>query len=170
MKTKSTAEPEATSERRRLTGLFSSGGAAERAYQACIERGHEVGDVNVVVSEGTRSKLLKSDVAIKAELASRKTEGGELGGPSGGRVGAIHRSKCGRSAESELKAKRRVDGRRIECRHETARVAQVDGREDGSDPSCQARVPGPKRDRLSDVDRRPGACRLRGRDSPRQRE
>jgi hypothetical protein len=89
MKTKSMAEPEATSERRRLTGLFSSGGAAERAYQACIERGHEVGDVNVVISEGTRSKLLKSDEAIKAELASRKTEGGELGGPSGGRVGIL---------------------------------------------------------------------------------
>ena len=89
MKTKLAASPEATGDRRRLTGLFSSGDAAERAYQICIDRGHAVGDVNIVVSEGTRSKLLQSEEAIKAELASRKTEGGELGGPDGGRVGIL---------------------------------------------------------------------------------
>ena len=89
MKAKSTADPESTSEGRRLTGLFSSGDAAERAYQICIDRGHAVGDINVVVSEGTRTKLLETEEAIKAELASHKTEGGELGGPGGGRVGIL---------------------------------------------------------------------------------
>jgi hypothetical protein len=83
------ATPKSNSDTKRLTGLFTSSDAAERAYQACIERGHAVGDVNVVVSEGTRAKLLQSEDSIKAELASHKTEGGELGGPGGGRVGIL---------------------------------------------------------------------------------
>src|SRR5262245_22680641 len=76
MNAKTAAKPKVTRAHARLTGLFSSGDAAERAFQACIDRGHSVGDVNVVVSEGTRSKLLETEEAIKAELASRKVEGG----------------------------------------------------------------------------------------------
>ena len=89
MNTKTASKPRATGDHAKLTGLFSSGDAAERAFQACIDRGHSVGDVNVVVSEGTRSKLLETDEAIKAELASRKVEGGKLGGPGGGRIGIL---------------------------------------------------------------------------------
>ena len=89
MKAKTDAKAKVTRTHARLTGLFSSGDAAERAYQACINRGHSVGDVNAVVSEGTRSKLLQTEEAIKAELASRKVEGGKLGGPGGGRVGIL---------------------------------------------------------------------------------
>ncbi len=72
-----------------LTGLFSDVDAAESAYQACVKRGYEIGAVNVVVSEGTRKKLLSDDTEIKSELADRKAEGGELGGPTGGRVGIL---------------------------------------------------------------------------------
>lgn len=72
-----------------LIGIFDSGNAAERAYQACLEHGYELGQVNVVVSEETRDKLLKSDHAMKAELGTREAEGGELGGPKGGRVGVL---------------------------------------------------------------------------------
>ena len=72
-----------------LVGIFDSGDAAERAYQACLDRGYELGQVNVVVSEGTRQKLLMSDHEIKAELGTREAEGGELGGPKGGRVGVL---------------------------------------------------------------------------------
>ena len=72
-----------------LVGIFDSGDAAERAYQACLDRGYELGQVNVVVSEGTRQNLLKSDHEIKAELGTREAEGGELGGPKGGRVGML---------------------------------------------------------------------------------
>jgi hypothetical protein len=72
-----------------LTGLFETGAAAERAYRACVDRGYEVGEVNVIVSEGTRKKLLSTEDEIKAELAERKAEGGELGGPTGGRVGLL---------------------------------------------------------------------------------
>jgi hypothetical protein len=72
-----------------LTGLFDNAQSAEHAYQACVDRGYEVGQVNVFVSEGTRQRLLKSHDEIQAELAKREAEGGELGGPKGGRVGIL---------------------------------------------------------------------------------
>jgi hypothetical protein len=75
-----TASP--SGNRRMITGLFSDGQSAERAYQACVERGYAMGEVNVVMSEDTRKRLLSDD----SELARRKAEGGELGGPTGGRV------------------------------------------------------------------------------------
>jgi len=72
-----------------LTAMFPDGDSAERAYQACIDRGYEIGDVNVLVSEGTRQRLLKAESQIKTRLAERKAEGGELGGPKGGRAGIL---------------------------------------------------------------------------------
>jgi hypothetical protein len=72
-----------------LTGLFEDGESAERAFQACIDRGHAIGDINIVVSEGTRKRLLADNEKHGAGLAARKLEGGELGGPSGGRVGIL---------------------------------------------------------------------------------
>ncbi len=72
-----------------LTGVFGDGDAAERAYQTCVDRRYEIGQVNVVISEGTRKKFLSDDSEIKGELARRKAEGGELGGPAGGRVGIL---------------------------------------------------------------------------------
>lgn len=73
-------------ERRMLTGLFRDGPGAERAYQACVARGYEIGDVNVVMSEDTRKTLLADDSDITTLLASKEAEGGELGGPKGGRT------------------------------------------------------------------------------------
>ena len=75
--------------KKRLTGVFATGEAAERAYQACVDRGHAIGDVNVVVSERTRKELRTDGDPVKAEIAERKAEGGELGGPTGGRVGIL---------------------------------------------------------------------------------
>jgi hypothetical protein len=72
-----------------LVGVFDTADAAERAYVACLDRGYDLDRINVVVSEGTRQKLLTSDDGLKAELAGREAEGGELGGPKGGRVGML---------------------------------------------------------------------------------
>jgi hypothetical protein len=72
-----------------LVGIFDTEDAAERAYQACLDRGYELGQVNVLVSEDTRAKLLQSDHEMAAELGKREAEGGELGGPKGGRVGLL---------------------------------------------------------------------------------
>lgn len=73
--------------RRMVTGLFDDTERVERAYQACVQRGYEIGDVNVVMSEDTRRRYLANDSEIDTELAQKKAEGGELGGPSGGRMG-----------------------------------------------------------------------------------
>lgn len=73
-------------ERRMLTGLFRDGPSAERAYQACAARGYEIGEVNVLMSEETRRTLLADDSDVTTLLASKKAEGGELGGPKGGRT------------------------------------------------------------------------------------
>ncbi len=72
-----------------LTGLFPDDRRAERAYQACTDRGYEIGAVNVVISEETRRRLLSDEREIASELASRKAEGGRLGGPAGARVGIL---------------------------------------------------------------------------------
>jgi hypothetical protein len=78
--------PSASGKRRVVTGLFGDGQSAERAYRACVDRGYEIGDVNVVMSEDTRHRLLSDDTEAATLLARRKAEGGELGGPAGGRV------------------------------------------------------------------------------------
>jgi hypothetical protein len=72
-----------------VVGIFDTTDGAERAYEACVGRGYKIGEINVVISEGTRRKLLKSDDEVKGELAKRDAEGGELGGPKGGRVGLL---------------------------------------------------------------------------------
>lgn len=72
-----------------LIGLFDDPETAERAFASCEERGYEIGQVNVVMSEGTRQKLVRSDDDVQAELGTRDAEGGELGGPKGGRVGIL---------------------------------------------------------------------------------
>jgi hypothetical protein len=75
--------------RRMVTGLFMDGQSAERAYQACVDRGYELGAVNVVMSEDTRRRYAADESDVTAQLAGRKAEGGELGGPTGGRIGIL---------------------------------------------------------------------------------
>lgn len=76
----------ASGKRRMITGLFSDGPGAERAYQACLERGYEIGEVNVVMSDDTRKRLHADGNDTTTLLAGSKAEGGELGGPKGGRI------------------------------------------------------------------------------------
>jgi hypothetical protein len=75
--------------KRLLTGLFADAASADRAFRACKERGYEIGDVNVIMSEDTRKKLLEDDRRSRQELGKKEAEGGELGGPTGGRVGLL---------------------------------------------------------------------------------
>jgi hypothetical protein len=78
-----------TSGKHRLTALFSDTDSAEAAFQVCIDRGYDIGQVNVVISESTRRELFSDASDLGTELAKRKAEGGELGGPKGGRVGIL---------------------------------------------------------------------------------
>ena len=72
--------------RRMITGLFPDGASAASAYQACVERGYEIGDVNALMSEATRQRCFADGSEVTTLLARHKAEGGELGGPKGGRV------------------------------------------------------------------------------------
>jgi hypothetical protein len=77
-----------------VTALFRSPDAAERAYRAAVALGYQDQDVNVVVSDDTRNRLL-SDVrhpnlsSNAAESAEKPAKGADLGGPTGGTFGTI---------------------------------------------------------------------------------
>ena len=79
-----------------VTALFRSPDAAERAYRAALALGYEDADVNVVISDATRERLLSD--ASHPNLTSNAAEGAEnpekgkgadLGGPAGGTLGTI---------------------------------------------------------------------------------
>jgi hypothetical protein len=76
-------------DRHLVTGLFIDDVAAERAYQLCVDRGYQVGDINIVMSEDTRRRLVAVESEIAGSMAARKAAGGELGGPAGGRAAML---------------------------------------------------------------------------------
>ena len=72
-----------------VTGLFKDSESIERAYQTVVERGYDIGDINVVMSDETRRRYFSEDRQINVELGRKVEEGGELGGPMGGTIGMI---------------------------------------------------------------------------------
>jgi hypothetical protein len=77
-----------------VTALFRSSEAAERAYRAALALGYEDQDVNVVVSDETRDRLVTDArhpnlQRNAAESAEKPAKGADLGGPTGGAVGTI---------------------------------------------------------------------------------
>ena len=87
------AKPQAE-ESRFVTALFRSPDAAERAYRAAVALGYQDADVNLVISDATRDRLL-SDMrhpnlsSNAAESAEKPAKGADLGGPTGGTLGTI---------------------------------------------------------------------------------
>ena len=72
-----------------VTGLFRDSESVERAYQSVAQRGYDIGDINLVMSDDTRKRYFSGDRQINTELGSKAAEGGELGGPIGGTIGTI---------------------------------------------------------------------------------
>jgi hypothetical protein len=77
-----------------VTALFRSPDAAERAYRAAMALGYKDADINVVVSDATRDRLLAdaSHPRLSSNAAESKeepTKGADLGGPTGGTLGTI---------------------------------------------------------------------------------
>ena len=72
-----------------VTGLFRDSEGVERAYQSVAQRGYDIGDFNVVMSDETRRQYFSDDRHINVELGLKVAEGGELGGPMGGTIGTI---------------------------------------------------------------------------------
>ena len=77
-------------ESRPVTGLFRDRDSAERAYQAVIDRGYGRGDVDLVMSDETRTRHFGSTPDGRTtELGTKAAEGAGIGGAIGGTVGAI---------------------------------------------------------------------------------
>lgn len=79
---------------RYVTALFRSPDAAERAYRAAAALGYEDDDINLVISDATRDRLLADARHPKlsnnaAESKEQPTKGADLGGPTGGTLGTI---------------------------------------------------------------------------------
>jgi len=77
-----------------VTALFRSPDAAERAYRAATALGYKDEDINLVVSDETRDRLVSDARHPKlssnaAESAEKPVKGADLGGPTGGTFGTI---------------------------------------------------------------------------------
>jgi hypothetical protein len=83
-------------ESRFVTALFRDADAAERAYRAAAALGYADADINVVISDATRDRLLAERgghhpnlSSNAAESAEKPAKGADLGGPTGGTLGTI---------------------------------------------------------------------------------
>ena len=71
-----------------VTGLFPDRASAEAAYNAAHTRGYGTDDVNLVMSDDTRTRHF-GDTAVETELGTKAAEGAGIGGSIGGTLGAI---------------------------------------------------------------------------------
>jgi hypothetical protein len=72
-----------------VTGMFRDGASVERAYGAVTRLGYDKDDINVVMSDETRKRYFSEHRPVDTDLARKTAEGGELGGPKGGRIGIL---------------------------------------------------------------------------------
>ena len=74
-----------------VTGLFRDRASAEAAYNAASARGYSKDDVNLVMSDETRTRHFANDTStsIDTELGNKAAEGAGIGGAIGGTVGAV---------------------------------------------------------------------------------
>ena len=71
---------------RMVTGLFRDRDSAERAYRSMAERGYGKDDVNLMMSDDTRSKYFSKEA--DSDLDTKAWEGAGKGAAIGGAVGA----------------------------------------------------------------------------------
>lgn len=77
-----------------VTASFRSPDAAERAYRAAVALGYKDADINLVISDATRDRLLTDArhpnlSSNAADSAEKPAKGADLGGPTGGALGTI---------------------------------------------------------------------------------
>ena len=70
-----------------VTRLFPDRESAERAYQALRERGYDIRDVDLVMSDETRRAHFSLDG--QTEMGTKAAKGASVGGAIGGTAGAI---------------------------------------------------------------------------------
>jgi hypothetical protein len=81
---------------RLVTALFRDLDAAERAYRAATALGYESSQIDLVLSDATRDRLLGARRGTHpnlssnaAESAAKPNQGADLGGPTGGALGTL---------------------------------------------------------------------------------
>jgi len=79
---------ESTGQSRVVSGLFNDRESTERAYTALENRGYNRDDVNLLMSDETRSRHFGEGTA-DTELGSKALEGAGTGSAIGGTLGAI---------------------------------------------------------------------------------
>jgi hypothetical protein len=72
-----------------ITGLFPDRQSAEAAFSSAQSRGYTKDDVNLVMSDDTRTRHFSGDSGTQTELGSKAAEGAGIGGAIGGTVGAV---------------------------------------------------------------------------------
>ncbi|HEY0050279.1 MAG TPA: CsbD family protein [Pyrinomonadaceae bacterium] len=77
------------SNNRILTGMFRDRESAERAYNSVTSRGYTNDDVNLMMTDETRSKYFSDADAGDEGLGSKALEGAGAGSAIGGTLGAI---------------------------------------------------------------------------------
>ena len=71
-----------------LTGMFTNRESTDQAYNSLQERGYTNEEINLVMSDDTRTKHFSIE-ANENEVASKVIEGAEIGSAIGGTVGLI---------------------------------------------------------------------------------
>ena len=79
---------ESTGQSRLVSGLFNDRESTERAYSSLTSRGYTKDDVNLLMSDETRSTHF-GDGTADTELGSKALEGAGTGSAIGGTLGAI---------------------------------------------------------------------------------
>jgi hypothetical protein len=72
-----------------VSGLFRDRNSAERAYGSLTSRGYNDADINVLMSDETRSRFFPPEQGQETEFASKALEGATTGLAIGGALGGI---------------------------------------------------------------------------------
>jgi hypothetical protein len=80
-----------------VTGLFTTKESAERGYRSATQLAYENSEIDVLMSEGTRTRYFSPGHDTKTDLSSNATKDAaedgksavDLGGPAGGTMGMI---------------------------------------------------------------------------------
>ena len=72
-----------------ITGLFKDQDSAENAYKSLTESGYNSNEIDVVMSEETRTKYYGENTTLETEVGNKAAEGAVIGGALGSTAGAM---------------------------------------------------------------------------------
>lgn len=109
------ATPGSTGSGKLVTGLFPDRQSAEAAFDSAQARGYTKDDVNLVMSDDTRTRHFSGDTPAKeTELGNKAAQGAGIGGLIAALVGWNSPEERVKDYEQGLKKRRHLDG----CAHQ----------------------------------------------------